>query len=277
MKISIWGTRGSIPSPSPENNRYGGNTSCVHIESDDSFVVLDAGSGIRRLSGAIPESVNKIDILLTHLHIDHIMGLGFFGPLYNPNMTINIWGPRSTKSALTTRLIRYLSPPLFPVLLRDLPCKLNLLEIDDSHIEIGDLKIESSYVCHPGPTVGYRISNATKVFTYIPDHEPRLGSSNFPDEPEWTSGFDLAVESDLLFHDAQYSREEYEPRVGWGHSSVHDAFEFANMSQVKKMLLFHHDPSHSDVVIDQNLEEAKKDIDFDFEVGVAAEGDVIDL
>ena len=277
MKISIWGTRGSIPSPSPENNKYGGNTSCVHVEDQDTFLVLDAGSGIRRLSDAIPKDVHQIDIFLTHLHIDHIMGLGFFGPLYNPGMTINIWGPRSTKTDLNTRLVRYLSPPLFPVLLRDLPCKLNLREIDDSTIEIGNIKIRSTYVCHPGPTVGYRLEAGDKVFTYIPDHEPRLGSSDFPNNPDWTSGYDLALNADLLFHDAQYSSEEYTPRVGWGHSSVSDALDFAAMTGAKKMLLFHHDPSHSDETIKRNLESAIGDRELSFEVGIAAEGDILNL
>ena len=108
MKITIWGTRGSIPAPSPENNYFGGNTSCVEVRQGDTMVILDAGSGIRRLGDAFPSGISRIDILLTHLHLDHIMGLGFFMPLYNPDMQVNIWGPTSTRESLLTRLQRYL-------------------------------------------------------------------------------------------------------------------------------------------------------------------------
>ncbi len=272
MKITIWGTRGSIPAPSPVNNQFGGDTSCIQVTTDDAFVILDAGSGIRRLGYDVPPSVTRVDILLTHLHMDHIMGLGFFRPLYNPNMTVNIWGPTANKESLQHRLMRYLSPPLFPIRLQDLPCQPNLFEINHSEFNIGSLKINSAYVCHPGPTVGYRIEKDNAALTYIPDHEPVLGSSNYPLEPAWTSGYDLAHNADLLLHDAQYTKEEYQPRVGWGHSSVEDALKFAELTKVKKMLFFHHDPSHSDKQLISYLEQGTKGKNYSFEVGIAAEG-----
>lgn len=277
MKVTVWGTRGSIPSPSPDNNHYGGNTSCVQVTTDDAFLVLDAGSGIRRLSGKIPEGTARVDLLLTHLHMDHIIGLGFFGPLYNSAITVNIYGPSSIREDLGTRLTRYLSPPLFPIRLQDLPCQLNLIEISHSEFQIGDLTIKSDYVCHPGPTLGYRIENSNSVLAYIPDHEPNLGSAHFPYEPDWTSGFDLAKNADLLFHDAQYTPEEYQPRVGWGHSSIPDALAFAKMTEVKRMYFFHHDPAHSDAQLDNLLKAAMKGKRFPFEVGIAAEGDEFEL
>jgi phosphoribosyl 1,2-cyclic phosphodiesterase len=273
MKVTIWGSRGSLPSPSPENSFFGGNTACVQVAQDDTLIVLDAGSGIRRLGDAFPPGISKIDILLTHLHLDHIMGLGFFMPLYIPEMTINIWGPTSTKEPLDSRLKRYLSPPLFPIRLQDLPCQPNVFEINHSEFEIGPFKIKSSYVCHPGPTLGFRIENGRSVVAYIPDHEPALGSSNFPNEPEWTSGYDLAHGADLLLHDAQFAKEEYLPRIGWGHSSVGDALKFAKLTEVKKMLLFHHDPSHSDEKLKTLLRGETERQHFPFEVGIAAEGD----
>lgn len=277
MKIKIWGTRGSLPSPSPENSYFGGNTSCVQVAQDDAFIILDAGSGIRRLGDSFPTGVSRVDILLTHLHLDHIMGLGFFLPLYNPDMTVNIWGPTSTKESLMYRLTRYLSPPLFPIRLHDLPCQLKIFEINHSTFEIGPFKIKSAYICHPGPTIAYRIENGSSSIAYFPDHEPALGSSNFPHEPDWTSGYDLAEGVDLLFHDAQYSLEEYVPRVGWGHSSMTDALKFAEMTRVKKMLLFHHDPSHTDEQMRRLIQMATEHQQFSFEAGIAVEGDEINL
>lgn len=275
--MTIWGTRGSLPSPSPENNRFGGNTSCVQVSCGDAFIVLDAGSGIRRLSYSVPAHVSRIDILLTHLHLDHIMGLGFFLPLYNPNIKVNIWGPSSKGEPLQVRLARYLSPPLFPIRLQDLPCQLELFEIDQSEFEIGPLKIKSDFVCHPGPTVGYRIENKSTVMAYIPDHEPVLGAANFPNEPEWTSGYALAKNADLLLHDAQYTQEEYQPRVGWGHSAMKDTLAFAKMTKVKHLLFFHHDPGHTDTQLSGFLEKELAREQFDFKIGIAAEGDSFSL
>lgn len=274
MKITIWGSRGSIPSPSPETNTIGGNTSCVQVVHEDSFIILDAGSGIKRLNNVIPPETKKIDILLTHLHMDHIIGLGFFAGLYNPTMKINIWGPTSITEDLQTRLTRYLSPPLFPIRLQDLPCQLELKEINHSQFQIGALKIHSAYVCHPGPTLGYRIESSNSVLTYIPDHEPVLGSVDFPNEPNWTSGYDLAKDADLLFHDAQYTKAEYQPRVGWGHSTMKDTLQFAELTRVKQLQFFHHDPTHTDDQLKEMMEEEMNQKKYNFPVGLASEGDV---
>jgi ribonuclease BN (tRNA processing enzyme) len=122
MKVTLWGTRGSLATPGPETTRYGGNTSCVEVRADDgSMLVLDAGTGIRRLGDAIADHASRVDLLLTHLHMDHIQGLGFFEPLFRPAIEVHLWGPSSTTQDLRTWLGRYLSPPLFPVRLRDLP------------------------------------------------------------------------------------------------------------------------------------------------------------
>ncbi|MCB9251900.1 MAG: MBL fold metallo-hydrolase [Flavobacteriales bacterium] len=274
MKIRIWGCRGSLPSPGPEKNIFGGNTSCVQITHNKTCIILDGGSGIQRLGIGIDQSITKIDILLTHLHIDHIMGLGFFQPFYNPNITINIWGPSASKEGLQQRLRRYFSPPIFPVQLKELPSKPNIIEINSSQFEIDDFKITSEYVCHPGPTVGYRLQLGDTVFTYIPDHEPALGASDYPNNPEWTSGYSLAKDADLLIHDAQYKTSEYTSRVGWGHSSFADAVKFAELTKVKKMLLFHHDPLHTDETLKELFAEIYRDQHQKLELELAQEGNI---
>jgi phosphoribosyl 1,2-cyclic phosphodiesterase len=275
MKVTLWGTRGSLATPGPETARYGGNTSCVGVRGQDGTVlVLDAGTGIRGLGKTVDASVRRIDILLTHLHMDHIQGLGFFAPLYRRNLEVNIWGPVSSKASLRERLMRYLSPPLFPVSLRELPCAITLHEVPCGEVDIGEFRVSSALVCHPGPTVGYRISDAQgSVLTYLPDHEPALGALTFPSLPRaWTSGGALAAKADLLIHDGQYSAHEYSNHVGWGHSSLKQTLDFAALSEVKHLVPFHHDPGHTDVDIDRLMEEAIAEAKPAFRVTPGLEG-----
>jgi phosphoribosyl 1,2-cyclic phosphodiesterase len=259
MRLRLFGTRGSVAVSGADTVRYGGNTSTVEVREDDgTLLVLDAGTGICRLGKQIQPDTRRIDILLTHLHMDHIQGLGFFGPLYDPAIDTHIWAPASSTLSLEARLSRYLSPPLFPVHLRDLP-RLTCHPVPCDPFQVGSLHIKTSLVCHPGPTVGYRIEGKDGTAVYLPDHEPALalregrwlGS-------EWISGFDLATHADLLIHDAQYTDEEYQLRVGWGHSTYRHAFEFAAQVGAKEFVPFHHDPAHDDDMLDQLLENAKR-------------------
>lgn len=277
MRVALWGTRGSLATPGPETVRYGGNTSCVEVRgADGTFLVLDAGTGIRRLGGRVgPEA--RVDLLLTHLHMDHILGLGFFRPLDQPGQEVHIWGPPSTTLDLRARLTRYLSPPLFPVRVRDLPCRLTLHDVPLERFEIGGLEIIAALVCHPGPTVGYRITENGTSMAYLPDHEPALGVRQFPGEADWTSGFALAAGVDLLIHDAQYTDAEYPQRVGWGHSTITHALRFAAAAGVKRLVTFHHDPGHDDRVLDRLTEEARRAFDLPFQLIPGTEGSSFDL
>ncbi len=271
--MTIWGTRGSVASPGAETARYGGNTACVEVRgADGTVLVLDAGTGVRRLGARACESLRRIDLLLSHLHMDHIQGLGFFAPLYNADVEVHIWGPASTTMTLQKRLTRYLSAPFFPVHLRDLNCRLMLHEVPRGDFAIGEFRITSALVCHPGPTVGYRIASPTGTLTYLPDHEPALGVRQFPGSAEWTSGYALAAGVDLLIHDAQYTVDEYAERVGWGHSSAEDAVRFATLSGARRLLAFHHDPAHSDDDIDRLLADAITRAQPAMPVTAAAEG-----
>ena len=258
MRVTLWGTRGSLPSPGPETTRYGGNTACVEVRAaDGSVLVLDAGTGIRRLGDSIADGLQRVDLLLTHLHMDHIQGLGFFEPLFRPATEVHIWGPSSTTLDLRTRLSRYLSPPLFPVRMRDLPRHPELHDVVSlGTFCVGPFAIQAELVCHPGPTVGYRIDADGVSLAYLPDHEPALGQDEFPGDLDYVPGLGLAQGVDLLIHDAMYSAEEYRQHVGWGHSSLPQAIAFANAAGVKRFATFHHDPSHSDEDLDRLLAEA---------------------
>jgi len=275
MRSTLWGTRGSLATPGQETARYGGNTSCVGVQGDDgTALVLDAGTGIRRLGKTVDPSVRRIDILLTHLHMDHIQGLGFFAPLYRRDVEVHIWGPTSSRAGLRERLMRYLSPPLFPVSLRELPCTITLHEVPCDDFAVGEFRVTSALVCHPGPTVGYRIVDAKgSVLTYLPDHEPALGATKFPSLPRaWTSGGALAADADLLIHDSQYRADEYESHVGWGHSSLRQALDFAALCGTRHLVSFHHDPGHTDADIDHLMAEAVAEAKPAFRVSPGLEG-----
>ncbi len=252
MRVTLWGTRGSLPVAGPETVRYGGSTSCVEVRGKDgTLVVLDAGTGIHRLGARLGSKVRRVHILLTHLHMDHIQGFGFFDPLYQPDVEVHVWGPPSTTHDLRARLAKYLSPPLFPVRLRDLPSQLELHDVPVGGFAVESLRVECALVCHPGPTVGYRIVEDNAALVYLPDHEPALGAPAFPLAGDWTSGFDLAKDADLLIHDSQYTEAEYERRAGWGHSAITHTVRFASLVRARRLVAFHHDPGHSDDKIDE--------------------------
>jgi phosphoribosyl 1,2-cyclic phosphodiesterase len=259
MRATIWGCRGSLAAPGPGTVRYGGNTSCVEVQtSDDTLIVLDAGTGIRLLGLELQESCPPvIHLMLTHLHLDHLEGLGFFAPLYLPEIEIHVWGPPSPVQSLRERVERYLSPPLFPVELSDIPSRISFHDVPEEPWEIGAALISAAPLKHPGPTVGYRIEDEDRSLVYMPDHEPALGSDLRTVPPSWISGFDLAKGADVLMHDAQYTAREYGERVGWGHSALEHVVDFALVAKVERLLMTHHDPLHDDEKLERMLAEAR--------------------
>ena len=258
MRVKVWGARGSVPAPGPDMNRYGGNTSCVQVTlASGEDLILDAGTGIRNLGMELLD-VPGVSILLTHLHLDHIQGLMFFPPCFRSESTITIWGPASPEASLEDRIARYISAPLSPVEVRELPCDVSFRDTPPSEWTIGSATIRAEAVTHRGPTLGYRITDGDTSLCYIPDHEPALGASLDKLDPEWISGFDLARDADLLIHDCQYANDEYPEHVGWGHSAVGDATTFARRTGAARLLLFHHDPLHGDDFLDRLGDEARR-------------------
>jgi ribonuclease BN (tRNA processing enzyme) len=238
-------------------NRYGGNTSCVEVTlSSGDRLILDAGTGIRTLGMDLLEAP-QVNILLTHLHLDHIQGLMFFSPCFQAASRITIWGPSSPEASLESRVARYISAPLSPVEIRELPCDVAFRDAPPSEWQIGPATIRAEAVTHRGPTLGYRITDGPTTLTYIPDHEPALGTSLAQLAPEWISGYDLARDATLLIHDCQYRDEEYPEHVGWGHSALADTLTFASRVGAERLLLFHHDPLHTDGVLDSMQDVAR--------------------
>jgi len=259
MRAQVWGCRGSVAAPGPDTVRYGGNTSCVEVLLESGHaLVLDAGTGIRPLGVQMHDAMPvELHILLTHLHLDHLQGLGFFRPLFSEGLDIHIWGPTSPVQHLSDRIGMYLSPPLFPVRLRDVPSKVTFHNAPEEPVTIGSATVRAAKVTHQGPTVGYRIEENGRSLVYLPDHEPSLGADLATMPAEWISGHDIAKGADLLFHDAQYRDHEYDAHIGWGHSSIAATMEFAKKADVDKVVLFHHDPYHSDAELEELLIEAQ--------------------
>jgi phosphoribosyl 1,2-cyclic phosphodiesterase len=240
--------------------RYGGNTSCIELTlSDGSTLILDAGTGIRNLGMALGRAgaiEQPIHILLTHLHLDHIQGLMFFAPLFRPEAEIVIWGPASPEASLRDRVARYISAPLAPVEVRELPSAVTFREAGALEWAVGPARIRAQAVNHRGPTLGYRIEDAGTTIAYIPDHEPGLGCALSTIGDDWISGFDLAHGASLLVHDCQYTDDEYRAHLGWGHCPLSDALAFAQRVDAERVLMFHHDPLHSDEFLDELAREA---------------------
>ena len=278
MRVQLWGVRGSIPVPGEAAAGYGGNTSCVGVTAGDGCeLILDAGSGIRELGEALAGRCRHIHLLLTHLHLDHIQGLMFFAPLFDASVEVTVWGPPAVGKGLRERLARFLSSPICPVEIRDLPARMRFETVPSSPWEVGGVEVRAALVAHRGVTLGYRVAAGGVSLAYLPDHEPGLGEDLTMAEPEWVSGHELAAGASLLIHDAQYADDEYHAHRGFGHSRLADALTFAERAGAAQTVLFHHDPGHDDVTLDALGEEAASRWRGDGSLELAREGRVIEL
>jgi phosphoribosyl 1,2-cyclic phosphodiesterase len=275
-RLKIWGVRGSIPVPGPRTVRYGGNTSCLEIRADGELIILDAGSGIRELGLALENEFGSrpinLSLLITHVHWDHIQGFPFFVPAYNDKNQIRIFGYDGAGSGLREILKGQMATPFFPVALYDLPGKIDIQKLESMDFKIGNVRVRSRFMNHPGVCAGYRISTSKGSIAYLPDHEPyeafKLHSTKShllsPEQTQKRARDDRAdlvkflQGSDILILDTQYTDQEYQAHVGWGHGSLSCAISLALDAAVRKLVLFHHDPTHDDDMIDKMLQTARK-------------------
>jgi len=217
-----------------------------------------------------------IHLLLTHLHLDHLEGLRFFAPLWDKEVALDIWGPPSPLVSLRERISRSFSPPLFPINLGDVDAHVSFHDVPRGGWTIDSVSLAARLVVHPGPTVGYRIESEEATVAYLPDHEPALAGAIEGKPREWISGAAVSADVDLLLHDAQFFEDEYGERIGWGHSSVADAVAYGRAVGARRLVLFHHEPSHSDSSLER-LEARAQSLAAELRPTLAREGMTIDL
>mgnify|MGYP003288361563 CR=1 FL=1 len=257
MRVRFWGTRGSVPAPGPATTRFGGNTSCVEVlAADGTCVVLDCGTGARELGLALlAEGPPTIHLLLTHTHWDHIQGFPFFAPAYLPGTNLNVYATPGLERTLEEALSGQMQHTYFPVRLSELRSQIAVHEVGEGTFNIGGITIHTQYLNHTAPCLGYRLEAGGISVVYATDHEPfwweglkaspaeRLLHPGDRRHMEWLAG------ADLLVHDAQYTDAEYPARRNWGHSSVEFATDLAILAGVKRLVLFHHDPTRTDQMV----------------------------
>ncbi|MBN2467725.1 MAG: response regulator [Deltaproteobacteria bacterium] len=271
MKIKFWGTRGSIPTPGPKTVGYGGNTPCVEVNlGGDFLLILDAGSGIRELGNRLLENRNKIrgHIFLSHFHWDHIQGLPFFAPAYSPENQFTIYGCEDRQVKLGKLLSDQMESVYFPVPLRRFGASIQFFPLDEGSYEIESFRLKTVFLNHPSKTLGYRITHRQKSIGYITDNE---FITNFTERPrgvpnERFDEYNLKIiefirNADVVIIDAQYTREEYQSKKGWGHSHYETVLDITLAANVKKCVLFHHDPAHTDDDMEKILSHCRAIVD----------------
>jgi phosphoribosyl 1,2-cyclic phosphodiesterase len=258
MKVTFWGVRGSIPVPGHATARYGGNTSCLSVEEGSDLLVLDAGTGIRRLGEALASRghTGPIDVVLSHAHMDHVQGLPFFGPVHDPGRTLRVFGPAQEAGSLHGALGSLMKPPFWPAQFSATADRLAVTEIKSEEFRVASFDIRTVPLRHPGRTLGFSITRGSggESLNYLTDNE--LGP--WSGMPEWQSrlvGF--LRNGAVLVHDATFGDDVIRDRIGWGHSSGGQAVDLAIAAGVRRLILFHHAPEHTDQRIDQLVDEAR--------------------
>jgi CheY-like chemotaxis protein len=264
MRVQFWGTRGSIATPGPETLRYGGNTPCTSVWTDDgSVIIFDCGTGARKLGLALAKSGPlRAHLFIGHTHADHIQGLPFFVPAFLPGSHLTIYGPAGIDRSFPQAIGGQMEYAYFPVPMHDLPARLDFEELGEGEFMIGDVRVRTQYLNHTAPCIGYRLEERGAVLVYATDHELHAPALWRPDRPPGryepeamlhpadARHAEFLRDADLVIHDSQYTEAEYPAKVGWGHSTVEYAVDVSLAARVKRLALFHYDPTRSDNGVD---------------------------
>jgi phosphoribosyl 1,2-cyclic phosphodiesterase len=257
LTIRFWGVRGSIPCPGPDTVRYGGNTSCVEVRCGRHLMIFDGGSGLRPLGNALVAGGRPVDLDLfySHTHLDHIVGLPFFAPAYSAGNRIRIWAGhlQPAGSDIRSVLEKMMSAPLFPIPIDILTARLDFQDFaaGETLTPRSGVKLVTAPLNHPNGATGYRLEFAGKSVAYITDTEHHAGKS----DPEVLK---LMHRADVAIYDSSYTDEEYPAHRHWGHSTWEEGVRLAKKAQVKQFVIFHHDPGHNDMMMDQIATDAAK-------------------
>jgi phosphoribosyl 1,2-cyclic phosphodiesterase len=285
FRLRFWGTRGSIPTPGSNTVRYGGNTPCVEVHTETNWlVVLDAGTGIRELGRALISRSNggpptgdpiAADIFLTHAHWDHIQGIPFFAPIFQPGNHFTIWGSKTLETSIDRVIRDQMSPVVFPISFEELSARIDFREIAEERCVGNGYEVTAFAVQHPGGALGYRFASVSQTpelrpevrsaerrsneaigkdqggsFVYISDNE-LAAHETYKTRPDWRDRLvDFVRGAALLIHDATYTTAEYERHRGWGHSTHEEVVNLALDAGVEHLVLFHHRPERSDDDLD---------------------------
>jgi phosphoribosyl 1,2-cyclic phosphodiesterase len=254
MLVKFYGTRGSVAVSNKETRKYGGNTTCVYIETNSGqSIIIDAGTGIRELGRSlIANGRNKINLLFSHYHWDHIQGFPFFAPVFLKETELHIYGPTdegNAKNALSYQM----TMPYFPTDLASLPAKIIFHDLKKK-LEIGSVSIETIVNNHPNHTRGFKFTENKRTFAFLTDNEVRAQNGN----TSYQQFVDFIKNTDLVVHDAQYTDEAYRMKIGWGHSTYQQVAELVQEAGVKHFMVTHHDHSSTDKFIEKNIKEVKR-------------------
>ena len=286
MKVTFWGTRGSLAKPGPGTVRYGGNTSCVQVETDaGTLVVLDCGTGAHALGQELMQREQPVNghILISHTHWDHIQGLPFFMPLFVPGNHWDIYGPRGLGDSLEGTLAGQMQYDYFPVTLDALRADVCYHDLVEGALEIAEVEVRTRYLNHPALTLGFRLEVDGATLAYICDHEPHaryLATHAGELAGEDLAHADFLRGADLVIHDAQYTQGEYPAKAGWGHSTADYAVRICRAAGVRRLALTHHDPLHDDDALDRMMDALVANLDgesSELDLFAAREGHVLEL
>ncbi len=256
MLIRCWGARGSIPVSGQEYLRYGGDTPCIEIRTgDDDIVIIDAGSGVRRLgSRLLAEDRHDYTMIFTHAHWDHIMGFPFFKPIYVSETRIGLFGCPFAQTSVKAMISRIMAPPNFPVRFEEITAEIRYQEACQYTFALGSLNVTPIPLSHPNQGMGYRFEEKGKSFVFLTDNELTYrhpGGMGYEDYCSFARG------ADLLIHDAEYLPEDYRLTRTWGHSVYTDALQLALDAGVARLGLFHHNQERTDLAVDQMVEACR--------------------